>query len=147
MTIQVDGKLLQVEDAGRRATAQILENLRKRYQINTIGFFVSQQAHDWRSKLYEVERIENGRTEYYPDLKPYNTEYRKNKCVTMKNALGYNEFYLVKGGKAFSADTSEEDFDVNEEAYNAQIRTAFKKFSKNKKLNKVLMTNFGKAVA
>ena len=55
---------------------------------------------------------------------------------------------LITGcGKAFSADTTEEDFDIKEEASNAQIRSAFKKFSKNKKLNKVLMTNFGKAVA
>ena len=74
-------------------------------------------------------------------------ELRKNKCVRFKDTIGYNEFYLVKGGKGFEADTSEEDFDVTEEASNAQIRTAFKKFSKNKKLNKVLMTSFGKAVA
>ena len=80
-------------------------------------------------------------------MKEYNKEYRKNKCVTFKDALGYNEFYLVKGGKNLKADTSEEDFNVRDEASNAQIRTAFKKFSKNKKLNKVLMTNFGKAVA
>ena len=74
-----------------------------------------------------------------------NKEYRKNKCVVMQNTLGYDELYLVKGGSKFS--TEEEDFEVSEEASNAQIRNAFKKFSKNKKLNKVLMTTLGKAVA
>ena len=36
---------------------------------------------------------------------------------------------------------------VKEEASTAQVRNAFKKFSKSKKKNKVLLTNFGKAVA
>ena len=63
----------------------------------------------------------------------------------MKDTLGYDELYLVKGGAKLSA--TNEEFEVSEEASNAQIRNAFKKFSKNKKLNKVLMTSLGKAVA
>jgi hypothetical protein len=114
--------------------------------VNTIGFFVSDSHYDWRSKLGEAER-DVTESYHYVDMAQYNKEYRKNKCVRFKDTIGYNEFYLVKGGKGFEADTSEEDFDVKEEASNAQIRTAFKKFSKNKKLNKVLMTSFGKAVA
>ena len=40
-----------------------------------------------------------------------------------------------------------EDFEVQEDATKAQITQAFKKHSKGKKLNKTLLTNFGKAVA
>ena len=145
MTVEIDRKLLTIRGNGRTATKALLENIQKRYNVNTLGFFVSENPYDWRSKLQEAET--NSGDWKYVDLGAYNKEYRKNKCVSFKNTIGYDEFYLVKGGKSFSADTSEEDFDVKEEASNAQIRTAFKKFSKNKKLNKVLMTNFGKAVA
>jgi hypothetical protein len=146
MVVEVGRKHLHLKDSGRRATRQLLESIQKTHNVNTIGFFVSDSHWDWRSKLAESERnVEE--TYGMADLPKYNKEYRKNKCVTFKDTLGYNEFYLVKGGKGFEADTSAEDFDVKEEASNAQIRNAFKKFSKNKKLNKVLMTNFGKAVA
>ena len=56
-------------------------------------------------------------------------------------------YHIYAKGEVLFHNLSEEDFEVSEKASNAQIRTAFKKFSKNKKLNKVLMTNFGKAVA
>ena len=59
--------------------------------------------------------------------------------------LGYNEYYLVKGGK--NLETQEDEFSTEEDASNTSIRNAFKKYAKSKKLNKVLMTKFGKAVA
>jgi hypothetical protein len=52
---------------------------------------------------------------------------------------------MVKGGK--NLDTSEDDFEVDNDATNKAIGTAFKKYSQSKKTNKVLMTKFGKAVA
>jgi hypothetical protein len=134
--IHVDGKLLKLNGTGRRATYELLENISKRYGCTTIGFFVSDRAHDWRSKLYECE-IWNA--------SDVSLEYRRNKCVSLKNTVGYDELYLVKGGKKLSA--TEDEFEVDEDASAAKIRTAFKKFSASKKNNKVLLTNFGKAVA
>ena len=40
-----------------------------------------------------------------------------------------------------------EEFTPAEDASKGQITQAFKRFSKSKKLNKTLLTNFGKAVA
>jgi hypothetical protein len=54
---------------------------------------------------------------------------------------------LLKGGKTLSAQNEEFDEKVTEDMSDAQIRTAFKKFSKGKKTNKVLMTSIGQAVA
>ena len=51
----------------------------------------------------------------------------------------------MKGGK--NLETQEDEFAVAEDASNASIRTAFKKFAKSKKQTKVLLTKFGKAVA
>ena len=134
--IHLDGKLLKLEGCGRRATYNLLENISKRYGCTTIGFFVSDRGHDWRSKLYECDIW---------DAKDVSLEYRRNKCVSLKKKIGYDELYLVKGGKNLGA--AEDEFEIDEDASTAKIRTAFKKFSASKKNNKVLLTNFGKAVA
>ena len=79
-------------------------------------------------------------------MKKYNREYAKNKCVTFKGKLGYNELFIVKSWKGALA-TDATEFEVNEDASKGQLTSAFKKYSKSKKLNKTLLTNFGKAVA
>ena len=71
-------------------------------------------------------------------------EYRKNRCLSFKNALGYNEYFIVKG-QEFGVEDSE--FEISDDASDGQIRNAFKKYSAGKKTNKNLMTKFGKAVA
>ena len=91
---------------------------------------------DFKSKLHEADIW---------DMREPNKEYRKNKCVSLKNVVGYDEFYLVKGGIKLEA--TQDEFEVKEDASTAQIRAGFKKFSASKKKNKVLLTNFGKAVA
>jgi hypothetical protein len=144
----VDGRTIDLDDRGRRATRQLAANISKRYGVKTLGFFVSDDNHDWRNKLYEINTERNYKKgpSYDSEIwKKANKEYNKNKCVVMKNALGYDELYLVKGGSKLSA--TDPEFEVSEEASNVQIRNAFKKFSKTKKLNKVLMTSLGKAVA
>jgi hypothetical protein len=135
-TLLVDKKFLSLEGNGRGATHQLLKNISKRYNCQTIGFFVSSDSYDWRSKLYECGQYEPQR---------FNKEYRKHKCVTLQDKAGYDEFYMVKGGSAL--DTAEDAFDIDSEASTARIRTAFKKYSSSKKNNKTLLTNFGKAVA
>ena len=134
--IHIDGKLLELSANGYRATHDLLKNISKRYACTTIGFFISDRAWDFKNKLNEAQIYDQSNA---------NKEYRKNKCVSLKNAVGYDEFYLVKGGKKL--DATEDEFEVDDNASTARIRTAFKKFSSSKKNNKVLLTNFGKAVA
>ena len=134
--IHIEGKLLEISSDPRRSTHELLKSISKRYACTTIGFFVSDRTWDFKSKLHEADIW---------DMREPNKEYRKNKCVSLKNAVGYDEFYLVKGGKKLKA--TEDEFEVKEDASTAQIRAGFKKFSASKKKNKVLLTNFGKAVA
>ena len=70
-----------------------------------------------------------------------NKEYRKNKCVEIKDIYGYDNYYFVKGGKHLSA--QDEEFEVSEDASRGQLAAAFKKHAKSKKTNKVLMSKFG----
>ena len=138
----VDGKSIE-SNTRRGITGALLNNIRKRYGVNTVGFFMADDNYHWNNKLGTICH-EMGYDWY--DYKPETTkEYRKNKCVEVKGFSGYDTFYLVKGNK--NLDTSADDFDPNEDATKGQIGTAFKKYSKSKKLNKVLMTKFGAAVA
>ncbi len=117
--------------------------MKKKYNTNNIGFFMADNAGEWKHRVWNVAE------ELHEDPYEYRTtagkEYRKNKCLTANNVFGYHEYYLVKGGS--NLDTQEDEFEVAEDASQASIRNAFKKFAKSKKLNKVLMTKFGKAVA
>jgi len=70
--------------------------------------------------------------------------FTKHKVAMFDNALGYDNFYVIKT-KQMTTDADE--FEINDDASKAQITQAFKKHSKSKKLNKSLLTNFGKAVA
>jgi len=141
VNIVVDGKLVKSEGGRSQVTQALLENLRNRYGINCIGFFM---ADNNRAFNFKVDQIVN--TTWAEDArKAAQQEYRKNKCVVKVNALGYNEFYLIKGGNNLS--TEDDDFEVSSEQSRGQMANAFKKYSKSKKANKVLMTQFGRCVA
>ena len=140
--ILIDGKAIKSETR-RLITAKLLQNLNDTYGINTIGFFMADSNHMWNSKLGDICWSEN---KIWEDWRSEaRKEYTKNKCVTVEGYSGYNTYYLVKGNK--NLDTNADEFDINEDATKGQIGTAFKKYSKSKKLNKVLMTKFGAAVA
>ena len=64
--------------------------------------------------------------------------FRKEKSLIIKNKLGYDEFYLMST-RSLSLDT---DFEVDEGASKAKIRTAFKKSLGNKSVNKKILASF-----
>ena len=113
------------------------------FTVDDFLFFMADSSSDWRQRLWIMADELNVYSEEYKNNA--NKEYRSNKCVHEQNVLGYNEYYLVKGGSNLSSD--EDEFTIKEDATNANIRNAFKKFAKSKKQNKVLLTKFGKAVA
>ena len=141
--MEVDGTKVEGSRWSRSLTTALLKNMKKKYNTNNIGFFMADNAGEWKHRVWNVAE------ELHEDPYEYRTtagkEYRKNKCLTANNVFGYHEYYLVKGGS--NLDTQEDEFEVAEDASQASIRNAFKKFAKSKKLNKVLMTKFGKAVA
>ena len=142
ITFVIDKRKVQV-DRMSDTTARLLENISKRYDTNTIGFFMADENRDWNQKIGSISYKTN---QSWDELKrTTRKEYNKNKCVIMKNTLGYNSFYLIKGGNALK--TEDDEFNVTSDQTKNQMATAFKKFSKSKKQNKVLMTSFGREVA
>ena len=140
ININVDGKIINCK-GNNKVTQGLLENLRKRYNVNCIGFFMADDNRAFNSKIDQIEDSHWAQEERSEASK----EYRKNKCVIRKDALGYNEFYLIKGGNNLSA--ADDDLEVSSDQTKGQMASAFKKYSKSKKQNKVLMTTFGRAVA
>ena len=140
VNLMIDGKLVKSEGK-TDPTSAILENINKRLATNCIGFFMADSNRDFNSKVDDIAGYHWAQDE----RKEAQKEYRKNKCVVKTNALGYNEFYLIKGGNTL--ETSDDGFEVTSDHTRGQMAAAFKKYSKSKKQNKVLMTTFGKAVA
>ena len=140
--INIMGQNVKLKDTRKGGTTDLLKNLRKKFGCTTIGFFLADSGHNFKYKIEDCDL----NFDWDQGMKKYNREYAQNKCVTFKDRLGYNELYIVKSWRgALSTDAT--DFQVDEDATKGQLTSAFKKFSKSKKLNKTLLTNFGKAVA
>lgn len=143
LTMNVGGKMLSADSShSKTVTKALLEHITKLHGTKNIGFFMAEGS-DWKYKLQDISYKRNGYWE--EDKAEFNKEFRNNKCVHVENMYGYNDYYLVKAGKSLQA--QDEDFEISNDASNNQISTAFRKHAKGKKLNKVLMTKFGKAVA
>jgi len=140
--IHIDGRKVTLPDRSSGGTRALLENLQKNYGVCTLGFFIADGSYNfWR----KIEHAQDAYVYGSDDRKPFNRQYSKHKCVTFNNKLGYNQFYIVKNGKNFS--TEDDGFDVADDASTGTIRSQFKRYSKSKKNNKSLLTNFGRAVA
>ena len=145
--ILIDGKICETKSR-YNSTKALLENIRKRYNTKTIGFFMADNNQHWRDRIWRLkEEVSSEDDNIYLDefKKECAAEYRKNKCVSKQNVFGYDQYYLLKGGKTLQAEN--EEFETFGTETDSQLRAAFKKHSKGKKLNKVLMTSFGKEVA
>jgi len=141
----IQKKKVMLEDY--RPTDTLLRNLGKSLNVKTMGFFMADDAYHFRNRIGRLANYCESNDWDTDFRKECNKEYNKNKCVHKENAFGYDNYYLLKGGKSLSATDGEFDEKVTENMSDAQIKTAFRKFSKGKKTNKVLMTSIGKAVA
>ena len=138
INMRIDGKMVKAENTSD-VTQSLLENINKRYNTSTIGFFM---ADDNRMFNHKIAQIHGWEDKHRSEA---NKEYRKNKCVVRKSALGYDELYLIKGGNNLAVE--DDEFTVTSDQTKNQMANAFKKYSKSKKQNKVLMTTFGRIVA
>ena len=72
-------------------------------------------------------------------------KFRKDKYLVATEACGFNEQYLVLGGK--NLEVQEEQLEVAEDASVAQLARAFKKFSAGKLEKRKLLSRFIDMVA
>ena len=142
--VQVGGKIIDTR-TGKSMTTDLLDNIRKTYNANTIGFFIASRSSDFNYRVVGIEMDKNPDT-YVETLKAKRQaakEYKKYKCVEFKDVYGYNTYYMLKGGDN-ALDTAADEFNPSN---TKSICNDFKKFSKSKKTNKVLMQKIGAEVA
>ena len=70
------------------------------------------------------------------------SKWRKDKSFSIKNS-GYHTYF----GLSANALANDDEFEVKEDATKAQIRSAFKKSLKSKKMNKKVLGEFIELVA
>lgn len=153
MKIHLDGRVIETTNRRRGCTTALLENLQKHYGVTTLGFFITDGAHGWRSKLQDLydatatEDFHGYWSEAGDDFrKGMNKEYNKNKCCIVHDIHGYGTYYLLKGGYN-TLNTEGEEFNPDIGSTKGQITSAFKKSAKTGKKNKVLLSNIGATVA
>ena len=145
--INIDGKKVHANNLRIDATTALLNNLRKNYDVTTLGFFLAQDHYEYRRKIEQVGHEKNSDMDWEESdnfKKSAQKQFTKEKVCTFDNVLGYDQYYLLK---AKQVDIETEEFEVEDDASKGKLTQAFKKHSKSKKLNKTLLTNFGKAVA
>jgi len=148
-TLLMNGHRLELEGFGRGATQNILSHLSKKYNMTNIGFFIAEKNWHFKSKLESAFSQKNPQVTSWDEeqgyMKECSKEYVRNKCVSIDDVFGYNEYYLLKKDKKM--DTESDEFKAQEDATKGQLTSAFKRYSKSKSLNKVLLTKFGRSVA
>ena len=137
IAVQVGNKL--IPSRGRVGlTNGMLQSLKEQTGCTLIGFHIPDSPR--AAAIYlQMRGIE------YSDANKYRRELNRTKSAIVKNVGGFDELYLIKGGKALEA--SDDGFEVKEEAKKGEIARAFKKFTGSKKSNRIIMTTFAQKVA
>ena len=127
-------------------TDTILRNLRDCFSdVNFIGIRVleGRDAGSFIRRYYET--CNYSFEGYYQENKEYNeimSDWKKNKSFSIKKS-GYHVYFGLSG----SALSNDSDFEVSEDASKSQIKSAFAKSLKTKKLNKKVLGEFMELVA
>lgn len=123
----------------------ILEQMSRTLGTTNIGFFVAAHSREMHQRCSLAQRDITGYWDYRTG--DGNVEFRKNRCIAFQNTLGYSEYYILRSGSSLATGTDEGFGSVDSTASKGKMTTEFKKFSKSKKTNRVLMSKFAKAVA
>jgi len=112
-----------------------------------LGFFVDEKTTIGRGTLNRYFPTEDfyGQGFKCYDRKKVTAEFRKNKCLVVTENTGYDELYLLAGGKMNVVDN--EMPMPSENAKKGEIKKLFAGSLKNSKTSRVVLNKFIKQVA
>ena len=123
-------------------TNALLKSLQDRLGINVVGFFIASRGYD------AVQAIRtHGSDDPYGEvvkIKELTKQLNRDKSLIIDHD-GYTEFYIIKGGTEL--DTDADELEVDADASKRVITTAFKKHTKSKTLNRVILSRFVELIA
>ena len=120
-----------------QTTHKLVEALKERFSINIVNFFLIRKMDKWTLMQYFDDAD-------HETVHILQKEWRKNKFLISKNTA-WSELYVIQGGKEF--ETNRQEFTVGDNATNAQLRTAFRKFARGKLENRKMLSSFVEKVA
>ena len=148
----VSKKQIQIRKDGRHSrramTSTLVKFLREVFDINIVNFYLIGKMRKWdmMNHLDEMKDINNEKSETeWIDVDLALKKFRKDKYIVAPEACGFNEQYLILGGK--NLEVHEEQLEVAEDASVAQLARAFKKFSSGKLEKRKLLSRFIDMVA
>ena len=138
----------EVRTKDSKLASKIMSSIKKQLGITTQGFFVADTNSQFNYRIVGSYHTVDSKLLWDQATndtlkKKAQKEYRKNKCVEIPGAHGYDAYFVVKSGKDLSIDS---EFDVDDGAKASQIKNAFVKYSKGKKTNKVLLEKFARSI-
>ena len=147
----VSKKEMKVDSNNYRTTNAVTESLvrfqREVFNINIVNFFLSNTMRKYDMAHY-LEKVRHAGGEGSPDYAEIDAalkKYRKDKYMIAPEMMGFNEQYLIQGGK--NLEVEETPLEVAEDATVAQLARAFKKFSSGKLQQRRLLSRFIDMVA
>ena len=148
----VSKKEMKIDSTGYRqctaVTTALVKFQRNVFDINIVNFFLSTRMKKWDMAHY-LDRASHARGEKsnstYEEIDAALRKYRKEKYMIGPEINGFNEQYLIQGGK--NLEVEETPLEVAEDATVAQMAKAFKKFSSGKLEKRRLLSRFIDMVA
>jgi hypothetical protein len=122
-------------------TQALLENLKKHYCSSITGYFLANARSDFN---YALSKANENIT--WDETNKARREFMKQKFYSLDSVLGYDRYFILRNDRK-SLDTSNEDFEVRDNAKKGEIQRAFKKFAGSKKANRTLAVKFAETVA
>jgi hypothetical protein len=147
----VSKKTMQISGGSHRGTESVTEALvkfqREVFNINIVNFFLCSRMKKWDMAEYLSRSSRANGTEIpnYEEIDVAMKQYRKDKYMIAPEVMGFNEQYLIQGGK--NLEVEEQTLEVAEDASVAQLARAFKKFSSGKIQQRRLLSRFIDMVA
>ena len=134
-------------DVGRiQLTESLLDALRQRTGTKVLGFYISSGKKIDRYTLdhyFPDYAYEKGQKVY--DRKKVMAEYRKNKCLIVKDNIGYDEFYLLAGGEMQISDGQMAT--PSENAKKSELKRLFASTLKSNRDSRIVLNKFIEQVA
>jgi hypothetical protein len=135
------------EDYWRNSTTGLLlEGLKRKFKLTTIGFFLIKNTRRWEFDRYALsDKQQNLPYSIKDEIKQkIRSEFLKNKCASVRQE-GYSEYFLInaKTMKVENADLA----NVLSDTKKGDIKRIFGKSMKNRTVSRVLLSKFIKRVA
>ena len=147
LTDRQSKKVFKIGDRRRGLTDALLKVLKHRTGSKVLGFFIDEKTTLSRSTLNryfpEYDYYESGNKTF--DRKKVTAEFRKNKVLVATENTGYDELYLLAGGKLDVIDA--EMPQPSENAKKGEIKRLFAGSLKNSKTSRVVLNKFITQVA